>query len=169
MPLYTVGKHTAIKAQLAGFSHVVMAGEDVYGLIETIEKDFKSSTSQSKLLYASGNVVHHDLGKKLIHQGIDTTRIIVYDSIVSESLQEDTLSLLAAGTLKAIVFYSKRSAETFMKIIEKSGYLSCLRGITAYTLSAHIAQALPSEYFSDIKIATEPTQDALLSLIESTS
>ncbi len=164
LPVYTVGRVTADKAKEIGFSAVHYGGEDVTALCATLKLTFED-VDWPKLVYASGDVISHDIATTLSHSGMKIERVVLYNSEPTQALSEKTLELIRQHSFTGALFFSTRSAAIFIELVKQAGCEKELQHIRAFAISNRVASELAALTFASIKVARRPTQDALLELV----
>lgn len=161
---FAVGKKTEKTAKDLGFKHIICGNgnsKDLSGLIQSM-----IFPKNGPILYLSGNdvagTIEEDL--KAAFFNVDVRKI--YKAGASESMNEDTLKLLAQEEIDYIPFYSPRSAHIFIELIKKAKMEKKLEKISALCLSPAIAEVISTLKWEDILISTAPNQAALYSLID---
>lgn len=164
LPLYAVGTRTAEAARGAGFAIVEDAGGNASDLAALIA--LKADPAAGRLLHVSGREVAVDLAALLGPRGYRVTRIVGYEAVASDALAPETRAALAGGTLAYVLFFSPRSARTFVTLLRKVGGLAddCA-GIEALCLSPAVAKAAAGPPWKAVRTAAGPTADALLTLL----
>jgi uroporphyrinogen-III synthase len=113
---FCVGSATEKKARSAGFQNVFAAEGNVNNLKELILQNFKSS--ESKLLYVSGEIISNDLDQQLIFEGYNIDRIINYRASPIKKYDEDFIEKLKLKMPEIVYIYSQNSAINFLKVIK---------------------------------------------------
>ncbi len=114
IPLCAVGAATAGEAKAAGFSAVADAGGNARALTEYILKQY--DPKQGPLLYARGADVATDIAADLRGKGVAVTEIIAYEAGLAQSLPPDYVDALKTGKVDAVMFFSRRSAENYVRL-----------------------------------------------------
>ncbi|HEY4135578.1 MAG TPA: uroporphyrinogen-III synthase [Alphaproteobacteria bacterium] len=164
LPVYAVGDATARAAREAGFAQVEAASGDVNALAALVAS--RRSASAGPLLHVAGSHVAGDLAGLLATQGFTVTRAVLYEAKAAEFLSPETAGALRRGDVKAALFFSPRTATTFVSLAGAADLAPALGRTTAICLSPAVADAvddLPgAASWRDILTASEPTQEALL-------
>jgi len=158
-----VGDATAAEAKQAGFVAVKSAAGDVQTLMNLTAQEL--DTTKGALLHPAGTHVAGDLGEQLIKAGFTYQREILYKAVQADALAPDVCTMLKAGDIDGVVLYSPRTAKTFAHIVDQSGLASALKNVTAYCLSAQVADCILDLHWKNVKIAQQPEQNALLALL----
>ena len=163
VPVLTVGAASAEAAHEAGFSSVVSAEGNVDTLVALAAS--KLNPSAGPLLHVAGSVTAGDLKGGLEAHGFRVERVVLYEALAAEHLPGMAREVLEAGTVDGVLFYSPRTAASFANLVREAELEAALKTLTAYCLSAPVAEALAGLPFCDIRVSDEPKQPALLSLI----
>ncbi len=120
--VYAVGEATAKEATALGFSHVVDAGGNVKSLIEYIEKH--NDPKRGTLLYARGVDVSADLAGALRGKGVSVREVVTYKAEFVDSFPQDYIAALKANAVDGVMFFSRRSAENYVRLAREHGLQS---------------------------------------------
>ena len=158
LPLFAVGPQTAQAARAAGFAAVRDAKGDAHALGEAAAR--WASPGAGVLLHVKGSDGPSALAALLAQKGFATDSVVLYDmAAVAEPPR--ALGEVFAGRVDAALFFSPRSAGIFR---------DCAGGIaTGETIAVCISQATAAALaplsFREVRVAAEPNQQALLSLL----
>ena len=161
IPVLAVGASSAEAASEAGFAEVQSAGGDVEALARLVTQSI--APEEGTLLHVAGSAVAGDLAGLL--PGYRFRRVALYEAVPRESLPEAVRQFLKAGGRGGVLLYSPRSAALFAKLVLAAGLASALALLTAFCLSAAVAEKVRRLPFGRIAIAPRPKQAALLALI----
>lgn len=164
LPAFAVGASTADLAQDAGFSRVVSADGDVDDLARRVAEDLDPAAGS--LLHVAGSAVAGDLSGDLTGRGFDVRRAVMYQATAVTALPRDAAAALEAGAVSAAFFFSPRTAATFDRLIGEARLRTGLAGVTAYCLSAAVAQKLEKLGWGGMRIAERPDQASLLDAVD---
>jgi uroporphyrinogen-III synthase len=159
LPVFAVGGTTAAAARAAGFREVVEGEGSVEALARLIVA--RCPPSAGTVVHISGSVVARDLAALLAPSGLRLTRAILYESVQAETLRPETRARLAAGEIAAALFFSPRTAQAFVKLVDGAGLAASMGAVVAIALSPAVADALRLP-FARVETAARPTTDALL-------
>jgi uroporphyrinogen-III synthase len=154
-----VGAATAAAARAAGFHDIVEGKSSVEDLARLIVA--RCPPSAGAVVHVSGSVVARDLAALIAPSGIRLTRAVVYESIQARELRPETRKRLADGEIAAALFFSPRSAQAFVNLVDGAGLAASMASVVALALSPAVADAL-SLPFARVVTAARPTTDALL-------
>ncbi|MPY68769.1 MAG: hypothetical protein GEU92_01645 [Alphaproteobacteria bacterium] len=164
VPVLAVGDATAAAARAAGFAHVQGAGGDVAALAGLV-RDI-CDAGAGALLHVSGHDVAGDLAGMLAGYGFIVNRAVLYRAEPAAALPENARAALAAGHVGAALFFSPRTAQSFVKLAEQAGVGGACREVAALCLSDAVAEALRAPGWSEIRVADRPDLDALLACLD---
>lgn len=160
---WCVGDASARAARDAGFRTVSSASGDVHALAALVRR--LGDPAKGPLVHVAGSEVAGDLAGTLIAAGFDVRRTVLYDSEAAAALSEATLAALRAGRIDAVALFSPRTARTFARLARDAGVDPMFTGVDMLCLSQPVADALGTVPHRHIRVAAEPTQDALIELI----
>ncbi len=161
--VYTVGDKSAETARSTGFETVFSAQGTVEELAELVIGEL--DPEKGPLLHVGGARLAGDLKQRLESAGFSYRREILYDAHDIEEFPDHVLRALEEETLTGILLFSPHTAGIFTKNIERSGLKAHLKGVTAWCLSQNVADKLAGYPFAACQVASEPTEDSLLTLM----
>jgi uroporphyrinogen-III synthase len=158
---YAVGNHTAEAARTSGFADVVSAGGSLADLAELLAH----ARLGGPVFYPAARDQSGDLAKSLAPYGVMVVTARVYEMIAAPALPDDLLASLAAGEIGAALFYSRRTAETF---IDKAAAFHLPRAVKTklgmLCISEQVAAPLIEERFVRIGLADYPSEEGMMAL-----
>lgn len=160
IPLFAVGAASAKTAREAGFEKIQTAAGDVASLAALAQEQLNSRAGP--LLHIAGNHVTGDLAGELQERGFELHRQVLYEARASAVLSPKTQAALSAGKINMVLFFSPRSARTFVTLIRAASLDSALVRTAAICLSANVAEAAAAVEWRRIRTANKPEQAALL-------
>ncbi len=163
LPVLAVGAATAAAAREAGFADVAAAGGDVVALAVLVRQRLKPE--DGVLVHVAGSAVAGDLAGDLGADGYQVRRRVLYGAETSTRLSTPCRRALAAGEVDGILFFSPRSAATFVKLLLCDGLGEACREVDLYGLSTAVAEAASKVTWRRQNIAAMPRQDELLALL----
>lgn len=155
-----VGAATAEAARAQGFEAV----ESADGAIEELTA-LALGTLDPKagpVLHLSGETVAGDLAGMLRLAGFEAHRLVVYEARPVDSLGPRAVADLRRGRLDAVLFFSPRTAETFVRLAGAAGLAGKLGGVTAVAISDKAADACRTLSWRDIVVAASPDLPAMM-------
>ena len=163
LAILAVGDATAMAARQAGFTDVAAGQGDVAALAALARRRF--GPRDGVLVHVAGSAVAGDLAGDLGADGYKVRRAVLYDAATAERLNAASRAALAAGQIDGVLFFSARSAATFVKLLLRDGLGEACRGVELYGLSAAVAEAAAEVPWRRRNIAAMPRQDDLLALL----
>ena len=164
LPVFAVGDASAAAARIAGFRTVTSAGGDVTDLAALVAA--KLAPQNGALVHAAGSAVAGDLGGALEAAGFTYRRAVIYDAVTAEALPPDAAAAMREGAVELALFFSPRTAATFVRIAVAADLARACAAITALGLSEAVAVALAVIAWRSVRVAAEPTQGALLAALD---
>src|SRR5690606_24941261 len=103
-----------------------------------------------------------DLAGVLGAAGFTVRRAVLYHAETADSLPGAARAALTAGTVGAALFFSPRTAQSFVSLAGQAGVADDCRAVTAICLSGAVADAAADVDWAETRIAARPDLDALL-------
>jgi len=172
LPCFTVGDATAAAASSAGFAEVHSAGGDVRDLARLVSE--KLQPAGGLLFHAAASAVAGDLAAAVEGAGFGLRRAVIYEAKPAERLADETLRRLADGAIDWVLFFSPRTAATFVRLIDAAPPAERLRlaaGIArteALCLSPAVADAVQKLAWRSVLSALRPDLPGMLQLVDAT-
>lgn len=163
LPVFAVGAASADAARAAGFVHVEAAGGDVETLAAHVSEVLVPG--KGPLLHVAGSVVAGDLAALLGAKGFGVERAVLYEAAMAQTLPDAAREALEEGRLDGVILYSPRTARAFASLVIDAGLEARVTGLAAYCLSPAVAAALERLPGLTVKIARQPDQAGLLSIL----
>lgn len=161
--VYAVGPASALAAKAAGFTQVEAAGGNV-DLLAALVRD-RHLAASGALLHAAGSARAGDLQAMLQRDGYDVRRSVLYDAETAITLPTDVVTRLSTGEYDGVLFFSPRTAATFVTLVQAAGVSAGTMRATAFCLSANVAMAVQDLNWRRIAVAAMPSEDDLLALL----
>ena len=118
------------------------------------------------MVHIAGSVSAGDLAGAMRDAEFSVDRIALYDAIPATSLAEETKNAFRQGLLDGVLFFSPRTAATFVSLVKAAALESACRHVDAYCLSTGVAQPVGELPWRRIVTAAEPTRAALLTTLD---
>jgi len=166
IPVLAVGPGTEEAAAAAGFATLAGSG-NVSGLDALVRATVNPDAGT--LLWITGKHVRGDLRADLRAAGYDVVRHVLYDAQMVSEIPPACAAALQANEIDGALFFSPRTAQTFVRILTMAGLESTARSVTAFCLSPAIAAALAGLPWREVAIAGRTDRDALLDLVNQNS
>ena len=164
LAIWAVGDATARAAVELGFSPVESAGGDVQTLAQLVIDRVQPQAGE--LLHVAGTDVAGDLSGMLVKAGYGVRRVVLYHTQTMTGFSDDARTALAAGDVQVALFYSPRTAQIFVDLVQKTKIHTPLSATWALALSPAVAQKLAPLPWAGICVADHPTQDHLLAALD---
>lgn len=162
LPVLAVGDASARCARELGFERVDSAGGDAEALVALVRR--RLDPAAGSLIHAAGTAVAGDISGALMRDGYVVRREVLYEARAAESLSSDLLLALAARSIDIALFFSPRTAASFVTLARRAG--ACCGAVAAYALSPAVAERLGGLGWRAIRIAARPDQASLLAAVD---
>lgn len=163
----TVGDASAAAARAAGFAHVESAAGDVHDLVRLVKA--RLDPKSGALFHAAGSVVAGDLAGKLAESGYALRRVTLYEAKPAEALSSETLAALGARDIDLVLFFSPRTASTFVELLRRADDPQAIAGCgkaVALCLSPAVAEAAGAISWKSVRSAERPDLPSMLRLVD---
>lgn len=158
--LFTVGDASADLAREYGFGKVRSANGTIDELVPLLIEH-----ARKHVTYIAGRDRKGELENKLQARGFTVDLQERYKADMSPALHEKTVDLLKNGAFDAVLLYSKRTAEVFIKLIAKHNISHSTNKLTVFCLANVIRRVFDSENGPQLIVAEEPTEQALFEAV----
>jgi uroporphyrinogen-III synthase len=159
LPVIAVGDATASVARAAGFDQVESAGGGVAALARHVAATRRPT--EGALLHLAGRDTAGDLPGALA--GFTLRRVVLYEARAATVLSAALRAALA--DLQGALFFSPRSAATFVTLLRGADLSGSVSAMTAYCLSRAVADEASPLRWRAVAVAARPDQAALLDLL----
>ena len=161
LAVFTVGDYTAAEAKAVGFENIQSAAGNIDDLIKLLGR----SSSDKPYLYIRGEHVSKTLD--INDPQIDIEEMVLYGAEKKGEISDNSLALLAQGAFSHILFFSTRTAEGFIDIVQGQKDLSeGLKTSKALCLGVSMVQCLSVLPWADVQVADHPTRQGMLALLD---
>jgi uroporphyrinogen-III synthase len=161
---FAVGDGTAASARQAGFAETESAHADVEALATLVAA--KLDPSAGALVHAGGRAVAGDLAARLARVGFTVRQVPLYNALPAGALSAPTVNAVRAGEIDAALFFSPRTAATFVRLARTAGIeRGCARS-AGIALSPAVAVELEDLPWRRIVVAEAPTEAAMLKALD---
>jgi uroporphyrinogen-III synthase len=160
LPLYAVGDRTAALARELGFANVTSA----QGAFADLAELLVHAPLAGPIFYPAARDMSADLGKSLAPFGrmVITAEVYAMNPVVS--LPEGIAEQLGDGEIEAALFYSKRTAQTFVRLVERGLDKPTRARFGVLCLSEAVAAPLLDAHFVRVGLADHPSEEAMMGL-----
>jgi uroporphyrinogen-III synthase len=162
--VFAVGDGTAAAARQAGFAEIESAQADVAALVELVSA--RLAPGAGALLHASGHVVAGDLAGRLGRLGFAVRSVPLYRAHSADALSAPAVRALRAGEVDAALFFSPRTAASFVRLARAAGIERSCAGMTGVALSAAVAAELEGLGWGRVLVADAPTEAGVLKALD---
>jgi uroporphyrinogen-III synthase len=162
---YAVGQRTAAAALQAGFADIVTGPGGAEALADAIISAEKPGAA---IHYLCGRVRMAAFEERLRAAGIDVRPVETYDTVGVDYETGLVRRLLGEQPVDAVLLYSAKAASAFVDIASRPKLASLFAGAGLYCLSPRVASALAACEGAQIHVAAEPSEEALLMVLENT-
>ena len=163
LPVFAVGRRSAQTMAAAGFSDVKHSDGDVSDLVGFVAAQL---TPDTPLLYLAGEERSGDLAGELRGRGFAVETAVVYRAIATAHLPPEASELLTDQS--GVLHFSRRSAEAFLDAAQAMNVLAAALRAIHYCLSPRVAEPLMRAGAADVRVAQQPSETALIALIDAT-
>jgi uroporphyrinogen-III synthase len=160
LPVYTVGAATARLARSLGFAQVVEGagtGEALAALIVD-----SRLPGDGALLHLRGEEVSFDMVAALTNSGYESRGHVVYRAREAKRFSAEAEAALVAGAIDGVLLMSPRTARVYARLSRQAG--AAVSGVACCCLSPAVAAELDPA--AQVRVASEPREDALLRLLD---
>lgn len=164
---WCVGDETARTARKAGFGEVHSAAGNVEVLTEYVAAHARPE--DGKMIHVAGSVSAGDLAGALRVIGFAVDRVPLYEAVTATTLDQDTKKAFLDGLIDAVLFFSPRTAATFVNLVKAAGLETECGAVDAFCLSPAVARLAEELPWRQVYVAAEPTRAALLAVIDQAS
>jgi len=161
LPVFAVGERTAQVLREAGFTTVTTAEGDAVSLSKLIRETLRPPCT---LLHVTGRHHKPEPAASLRAAGFGVETWEAYEAEAVESLPDAAVEAFRAGQIEAVLHYSRRSADIFIRLAGQAGLHEAILACPHLCLSADVAVPIQAAGAST-RVAAEPSEDALLRLV----
>jgi uroporphyrinogen-III synthase len=161
--VFAVGRHTAEEARRQGYKRIMTSAEgDGAGLADFIGKETPPGT---RILHIRGEHVAVPLEKILKAIKMDT--LIVYTAKAITQFTPALRRALGNGNIGSVTFFSRRTAQNFLNIIEKEGFSGNLAEIKALCISESVLDCVRGASWQEAYSSHSPDRASMIDLMKS--
>lgn len=162
LPFFAVGPATGEAARQAGFARVIEGPAGAADLVPVIAASTKPG--DGPLLHLSGEQLAFDLKGALAGRGFELRQAILYRMRAATALPPEVADAIRTGALDGALFMSRRTAETFARLVAEAGIAEEARQLTYFCMSPAVAEALAPIEPVNVNIAGQPKLEEMLAL-----
>lgn len=163
LPLFVVGDRTAEPFRALGFERIHAADGDATSLAALIRTH---AAPAARLLYLAGTDRKPTLEGALIDAGFALTVLETYRAEAAPALPVAAAEALRAGTLDAVLHYSRRSAEILFALASHERLGDALKSLRHLCLSEDVARAVRGLGGATVETAPGNGEASLLALLD---
>lgn len=160
LPCYAVGPKTAQAARIAGFSSVHEGPGDALALAGQI-----APSLSAPLAYLCGRVRFPGFEEQLGREGVQVHPLESYDTVPLTYASDAVKDRLADRPLDTVLVYSAKAAHAMREISIRAELAHLFEQAEFFTLSERIASVLEADFGGAVRVASKPTEAALLELL----
>jgi uroporphyrinogen-III synthase len=164
-PVFAVGEATAKFLRDLGFAPVEAAEGTALDLVERVRRS--CDPAKGALLHVRGDTVAVDPVPLLRTAGFDARAAVLYEARTPSAFSPHLERTMRQRAIGYALFFSPRTARTFVTLADAAGLGSACAEIEACCLSAAVAAALQGERWRAVRVSVRPQQEALLALLPS--
>ncbi|RWP75141.1 uroporphyrinogen-III synthase [Mesorhizobium sp.] len=161
LPCYAVGRRTAEAARTAGFLSVSEGPGDAEALADALAGGFMAKT----IIYLCGRVRFPAFEARLKVACVDVRAIETYDTVTLDHSDAAILARLSGQPVEAVLLYSAKAAAAMQALTGRAALHGFFEETWFFALSGRIAAALETVASEKLRVAPEPSEEALLELL----
>jgi uroporphyrinogen-III synthase len=162
--IFAVGSHTADEARKAGYARIISAEGDGADLAAIIRK--KLETSERRVLHIRGEHTAMPLETLLVKDHIKVDTLAVYTAKTEDEFSPVCHAALTKGDIGTVTFFSKRTAENFIKLIEKEGLSGKLSSVRVLCISPAVLECVRNVSWREAYSAETPDRASMIDLLK---
>ncbi|MDG4883396.1 uroporphyrinogen-III synthase [Mesorhizobium sp. WSM4884] len=161
LPCHAVGKRTAEACRAAGFTSVFEGPGDAEALADAIAGELAGK----EMVYLCGRVRFPVFEERLTAAGVRVRPVETYDTVELDYGDDDVIARLSGTAVEAVLLYSAKAAAAMIGLASRPALRHLFERTEFLTLSARVAKALDGIGGRNVRIASQPDEDALLALL----
>lgn len=165
VPVFSVGERTTEALRAAGFTSVATAEGDAVSLSRLIRETLRPPRT---LLHVTARHHKEEPAASLRTAGFTIASWEAYEAEAVPDMPEAAQEALRTGKIDAVLHYSRRSTDLFVRQVDRAGLRSAILGCLHLCLSDDVSAPLKA-VGAATRIAGGPHEDALLALVRSPS
>ncbi|MEQ1952773.1 uroporphyrinogen-III synthase [Mesorhizobium sp. CN2-181] len=162
-PCFAVGERTAAEARERGFRKVTAAAGDAASLAGLIEERVRSGAT---VAYLTGKVRLGDFEVRAVDAGMNFVVAETYDTQDIDYPPQRLAEIFGAEPIDAVLLYSANAAGCFSRLRRPEGFEDLMARAAYLCMSSRVADRLAKQTKARILVAPEPSEAALLGLLE---
>ncbi|AZO65460.1 MULTISPECIES: uroporphyrinogen-III synthase [unclassified Mesorhizobium] len=161
LPCHAVGRRTAEAARAAGFLSVSEGPGDAEALADALAGGFMAKT----IIYLCGRVRFPAFEARLKAACVDVRAIETYDTVTLDHSDAAILACLSGQPVEAVLLYSAKAAAAMRTLTGRPALRGLFEETWFFALSGRIAAAFETVALEKLRVAPEPSEEALLELL----
>jgi uroporphyrinogen-III synthase len=162
-PVFAVGDATAAALRDLGFARVQAAEGTALDLAQRVRRSCERA--MGALLHVRGDAVAGDPAPVLRAAGFEVRAAVLYEARTPSAFSPHLERTMRQRAIGYALFFSRRTARTFVSLAEAADLRSACADIEACCLSAAVAAGLEGVGWRAVRVSVQPDQDALLALL----
>jgi uroporphyrinogen-III synthase len=162
LPVFTVGRRSALAARAAGFRNIISADGGAEDLVRLVRA--RAPGLDGPLLYPAGADRARELTGELAAAGIVVRTVVLYRAVKAAHPLPELVRALATNQVDAVLHFSRRSVEAYLDVAVAAGLLNQALVPKHYCLSAQVAGPLISAGAPQVHVSPRPEELHLLAL-----
>lgn len=163
---FCVGEKTPHMLKSHGIKGIGPYAQNAQNLADILWGDKK--LSKKRFLYLRGVHASTNLPALLKNEGAQVDELIVYDMPPVTTLSASALYHLKTHTLQGVLFFSTRTAQTFLNLIDQHDLTKPLQNMKVLCLSQSIADHVRPYKWKGVHYADTPDIETMFNLIKTT-
>jgi uroporphyrinogen-III synthase len=162
-PCFAVGERTAAEACERGFRNVIAASGDAESLAGLICARFRPGAT---VVYLTGKVRLSDFEARVAATGMNLLVVETYDTQDVDYRPQQLAEIVGTEPIDAVLLYSANAAGCFSSLRWPEGFDDWMMRAAYLCMSTRVADRLANPMKARILVAAEPSEAALLGLLE---
>ncbi len=163
LAIFAVGDATAGVARQLGFGEVRSADGDAAALSRLVRDE--ADPAGGALLHVRGAHTAGDLAGDLSALGFTVREAVLYEARPAAQLSTGCTGALRDDALDGALFFSPRSAETFVNLVRMAGLEAAAARLDAYCFSDAVATAAGDLDWRRVVVSPRPDLEAMIGLL----
>ncbi|WP_309085064.1 uroporphyrinogen-III synthase [Chelativorans sp.] len=163
LPVYAVGETTGEVARKAGLRVAVSQAGDAEHLAQRIAE---AAAPGTRILLLCGRLRRDRLEQDLAGAGFGVVPLETYDTVKVPLAEGELHDAVSGAPIDAVLLYSAVAAELFANLATRGPVAPLLESANYFVISERVARVLPKAIAGRAHIAREPTEEAVLSMLE---
>ena len=162
-PCFAVGERTAAEARERGLRNVTAAPGDAESLAGLIGARLRPGAT---VVYLTGKVRLSDFEARAADAGVTVVVVETYDTQDIDYRPQRLAGILGTEPIDAVLLYSANAADRFSRLRWPEGFDGWMARAAYLCMSSRVAERLANPVKARVLVASEPSEAALLGLLE---